>query len=101
MPSDDDVPLIVSGPIEAPVIVLKITPEYPEIARGAHKEGHVILEAVIGTDGHVESIRVLKSDPLFDKSAIKAVSQWVYRPARLRGLAVKVYFTVNVEFRLN
>jgi protein TonB len=92
---------VVTGPVEAPVLILKVQPEYPEIARAAHREGNVILQAVIGADGHVESVSVLRSEPLFDKSAIKAVSQWVYRPARLRGLPVKVFFTVYVEFRLN
>ena len=92
---------MVAGPVEAPVLILKIAPDYPEIARAAHREGKVILEAIIGTDGHVESVRVLRSDPLFDRAATKAVSQWIYRPAKLRGLAVKVYFTVIIDFRLN
>lgn len=92
---------VVTGPVEPPVLILKVQPEYPEIARQARREGNVILQAVIGADGHVESVSVLRSEPLFDKSAIKAVSQWVYRPARLRGLPVKVFFTVYVEFRLN
>ena len=92
---------IVTGPVEPPVLILKVQPEYPEIARQARKEGNVILQAVIGTDGHVESVSILRSEPLFDKAAMRAVSQWIYRPAKLNGLPVKVFFTVYVEFRLN
>jgi len=92
---------IVTGPVEPPVLILRVQPEYPEIARQARKEGDVILQAVIGTDGHVESVSILRSEPLLDKAAMTAVSQWVYRPAKLHGLPVKVFFTVYVKFRLN
>jgi len=99
-PSDDNI-YVVTGGVEAPVLIRKVEPEYPEIARQARKEGNVILQAVIGTDGRVESVTVLKSEPLLDRAAIRAVSQWVYKPGKLRGLPVKVFFTVYVEFRLN
>lgn len=99
-PPEDNI-YVVTGGVEAPVLIRKVEPEYPEVARQARKEGNVILQAVIGTDGHVESVIVLKSEPLLDRAAIKAVSQWVYRPGKLRGLPVKVFFTVYVEFRLN
>jgi len=99
-PSDDNI-YVVTGGVEAPVLIRKVEPEYPEIARQAHKQGNVILQAVIGTDGRVESVTVLKSEPLLDRAAIRAVSQWVYKPGKLRGLPVKVFFTVYVEFRLN
>jgi protein TonB len=87
--------------VEAPVLLRRVEPEYPEVARHARIEGDVILEAIIGTDGRVESVKVLRSSPLLEKSAIKAVSQWIYRPARQNGRAVKVYFTVFISFRLS
>ena len=98
--SDTD-PRPVTFDVEAPVLLHRVEPEYPEVARRARIEGDVILEAVIGIDGKVESVKVLRSQPLLDGSAIRAVSQWIYRPARQNGRAVKVYVSVFIKFRLN
>jgi TonB family protein len=70
------------------------------MARKARVEGKVILEAVIDTDGSVIDVKVLRSIPLLDKSAIEAVRRWKYRPALQQGRPVKVFFTVVVEFNL-
>ena len=80
---------------------MRIEPDYPEIARRARIEGFVILEVVIGTDGRIERIQTLKSEPLLEEAARKAVSRWVYRPALQHGRPVKVFATIRVEFRLN
>ena len=97
---DPNVPLIIDGSIEEPVPLLRVQPEYPEMARRAHIEGVVVLQAVIGTDGRVESVRSLASVPLLEEAAVKAVRQWRYLPARQRGHPVKVYYTIRVEFTL-
>jgi protein TonB len=100
-PGDDDAPKLITTSIEAPVLLVRVEPTYPEIARASHTQGMVILEGVIGTDGRIESVRVLKSSPLLDAAARRAVEQWVYRPARQAGRPVKVYITIRVEFRLD
>ncbi len=71
------------------------------MARRAKLQGKVVLEAVIGTDGDVEELRVLRSIPMLDKPAADAVCCWKYRPATLDGRPVAVYFTVLVEFSLH
>ena len=60
--------------------------------------GAVILEAVIGTDGAVRDVRVLRSIPLLDDAAVAAVKQWRYSPTLLNGVAVPVVMTVTVQF---
>jgi TonB family protein len=71
------------------------------MARKVHVEGVVILQAIIGTDGRVEEITLVKSaSPMLDDSAIHAVRLWRYRPATLNGRAVNVYLTVTADFRL-
>jgi TonB family protein len=48
----------------------------------------------------VENVRVLRSIPLLDNSAITAVKKWKYKPALQHGRPVKVFFTVVVTFSL-
>lgn len=63
--------------------------------------GPVVLEAIIGVDGNVRDVRVLRSSsPLFEGAAADAVRGWRYRPARIGARAVSVYLNVNVTFTL-
>ena len=80
--------------------MVHVDPAYPPMAQRARVEGVVILEAVIGTSGRVESVEVLRSIPLLDQSAVSAVRQWQYRPAMLNDEAVPVIVTVTVHFKL-
>ena len=58
------------------------------------------LEAVIGADGRVDKVKVLRGHPLLNDSAMDAVKQWVYNPTTLNGVAVPVIMTVTVNFKL-
>jgi len=93
-------PVRLHSGIRSPVKVVHVDPAYPPMAQRARVEGVVILEAVIGTSGRVESVEVLRSIPLLDQSAVSAVRQWQYRPAMLNDEAVPVIVTVTVHFKL-
>ena len=67
------------------MIVTRVDPEYPRIARQAGAGGVVELEATIGVDGRVKNPHVLKGSTLLQKAAIDAVLQWRYKPAMLNG----------------
>ncbi|HVE81324.1 MAG TPA: TonB family protein, partial [Myxococcales bacterium] len=73
-------PIRPGGEIQSPALVKRVDPVYPEIAVAANLEGIVILEAVVGTDGRVESVSVLRGIPLLDNAAKAAVMQWQYAP---------------------
>ena len=82
-----------------PVLLVKVEPSYPQVARRAGLGGHVTLRAVIAEDGSVEAVAVFGStNPLFDEAAVDAVSKWRYRPALMNGRPVRVYFSVVVNF---
>jgi TonB family protein len=90
--------------VSLPVVTKKTRPEYPEVARRAHAQGKVLLSAVIGTDGRVSDLRVLKSAYPgwgLEIAALRAVAQWEYEPAREDGTPVAVYLTVGVDFTLD
>jgi len=87
--------------IQQPEVLRRVEPLYPSTLLRMQKEGVVVLQALITGNGDVQKIEILKSDhPLFAKSAIDAVSQWKYRPARLSGKPVAVYFQVTVMFKI-
>ena len=90
----------VGGSILPPQKIKHVAPEYPALARAAHREGIVILEAVLGEDGKVRSLRMLRSIDLLDQAAVDAVRQWQFTPTLLNGEPVPVVMTVTVSFVL-
>jgi periplasmic protein TonB len=93
-------PLRVGGDILPPKKIRDVPPRYPVVAQQARIEGTVIIEAVIGVDGHVQSARSLRRTPFLEDAALEAVRQWVFTPTRLNGEAVPVVMTVTVSFQL-
>ncbi len=94
-------PIRLHSGIVAPRKIHEVLPIYPATARSLRLEGMVILEAVIGVDGRVESARVLRSLPLLDEAALGAVRQWRFAPARLNNEVVPVVMTVTINFSLH
>jgi len=62
----------------APMPVSSTSPEYPVLARMARVQGTVTLGVVIGTDGHVTNLSVLRGHPLLVQAAMAAVQTWLY-----------------------
>jgi protein TonB len=93
-------PVRIGGVVRPPAKIRHVAPIYPPIALAARKEGLVILEALVGEDGEVREVRVLRSDALFDDAAVQAVRQWKFTPTRLNGEPVPVVMTVTVGFSL-
>jgi protein TonB len=93
-------PVRVGSGIRMPVRIVDAAPVYPVIARSAHVQGVVILEAVLDASGRADQVRVLRSIPLLDQAAIDAVRQWRYTPTLLNGRPVPVIITVTVNFTL-
>jgi protein TonB len=91
----------VGGLIKQPVKTKDVKPIYPAIAQSARVQGVVIIEAVIGTNGKVTDVRVLRGQPLLDQAALDAVKQWEYTPTLLNGVPTPVIMTVTVNFTLS
>ena len=76
--------------------------QYPEIAKENGIQGRVTLQFVVGTDGKVSNVKVLRGvDPSLDKEAVRVVqSSPKWEPGRQRDRAVKVTYTFPVIFQL-
>lgn len=95
-------PVRVGGNVKVPRKVAHVNPVYPAAMQSAGMAGTVPLEAVIGRDGSVSSVRVLSAQvhPELAGAAIDAVRQWRFSPTLLNGVAVEVMMTVTVNFSL-
>lgn len=89
------------GNVTAAKIVRRITPEYPAIVRQERLQGAVTLHAIIGKDGTVQQLRVLKGYCSLAEAEVKAVRQWRYSPTLLEGHPVEVDTIIDVIFTLN
>ena len=77
-----------------------MAPEYPVAARQQGVQGTVVLNGVIGTDGHYKRLEVLAGPAMLQQPAMDAVRQWVYTPYLVEGKPVEVETDVNVVFAL-
>ena len=93
----------VGGNIRTPRKVKHVAPQYPASMRDAGREGVVPIEALIGRDGLVHSVRVLSANihPDFAVAAADAVRQWAFSPTLLNGQPVEVTMTVTITFSLS
>ena len=79
----------------------KVDPIYPALARQARVSGTVELLGVLGTDGRIHELKVLRGHPLLVNAALDAVQQWIFEPTLLNGQAVEVAAPITVNFILN
>ena len=92
-------PVRIGGQITTPALIHRVEPKYPDVAAFAQLSGMVILEAVVGTDGCVESVKILRSRHLLlDKASEEALLQWRYSPLVLNGIATSFVLTVTFNF---
>ncbi len=97
----DPPPRISISNIDPSRLTRRIEPRYPPICVQLRHETRVELQAVIATDGSIQSLQVLSGDPLFYQSALDAVRQWQYSPTILNGRAVEVDTHITVIYTLN
>ena len=126
---DKDVEVVIAAPVEAPVeeeeeevvfVVVETMPEfpggqqalfkylsenvkYPVIAQENGIQGRVICQFVVNKDGPIVDVEVVRSggDASLDKEAVRVIkSMPKWKPGKQRGKAVRVKYTVPVNFRL-
>jgi periplasmic protein TonB len=90
----------VSQGVTQGLLVRRIQPTYPPLAKQARIAGAVVLQAEISKDGSIQNLHVISGHPMLVPSAIEAVKQWKYRPYILNGEPVEVETTITVNFTL-
>ncbi|HKW24390.1 MAG TPA: TonB family protein [Terriglobales bacterium] len=90
----------VSQGVSQGLLIHRVQPMYPPLARQARIQGTVVLQAEISKDGTIENLRLMSGHPMLAPSAIEAVKQWRYKPYFLNGEPVAVETQITVNFTL-
>lgn len=90
------------GETDQDVIPMQTTLPYPERARELGIEGTLEMLLVIGVNGRVESVEVVKSPhPSISEAARSAVKQWRFKPAQKNGVPVRQRVRLPIELKLD
>jgi len=90
----------VSQGVTQGLLLRKVPPNYPPLARQARIQGTVLLQAQISKEGNIENLQLISGHPMLAPAAIEAVKQWKYKPYLLNGEPVEVETQVQVNFTL-
>lgn len=83
-----------------PVVVKRVEPVYPDIAKKAGIEGTVWVKLWVDKTGKVRDVVVLKSSAeILNQPAIDAAKQWVFTPALMKSGPVSVWISLSFNFR--
>jgi protein TonB len=92
--------LRVSSGVAEGLKIHDVTPTYPQMARIAHIQGDVLLQATISKSGVIENLHGVQGHPILIQAAMDAVKQWKYKPYILNGEPVEVETTIKVQFHM-
>lgn len=87
--------------LEAAQLISRKSPVYPPAVRGAGFFGSVELHFMIGADGAVHDVTVMKGNPLLGRAATEALQSWRYKPARRDGVPVESESRMTFVFDSN
>ena len=73
-------------------------PKYPAEAQAANIHGEVKLRATISTDGHIESLHVIKGPPMLQQAALDAVWRWRFEAPSQNGRPALIVTIIPVRF---
>lgn len=78
-------------------------PAYPALSRRLREQGTVLLEILILPDGTVGEVKIKESSGFkrLDDTAMKAVKQWKYTPARRGQEPIAYWYLQPLEFSLH
>ncbi|HWF09523.1 MAG TPA: energy transducer TonB [Bryobacteraceae bacterium] len=97
-PSDEPVYDIGPG-ITPPRVTHQVTPQTKPDSRGFRLSGAVVVGLIVSSKGEPKDVHVVTSlDKDVDQTAVEAVEQWTFAPARKGEQPVAVRITVEIRF---
>jgi len=90
----------VGGRLQSAMLLRKVDPAYPPLARQMRIQGLVRFQAVIGKEGEVQDLKFVSGPRVLEKAASDAIRRWVYRPTLLNGRPVEVSTQIDLDFTL-
>jgi len=90
----------ISEGVTSGLLIHRVEPTYPALAKAARISGSVVLKAIIDREGKIQDLQLVSGHPMLAPAAIDAVKQWHFRPYLLNGQPIEVETTINVIFSL-
>lgn len=87
--------------VQEALLINRVMPEYPALAKQTRTEGTVTFTALIARSGVIQNLQLVSGNPMLAPAAAAAVRQWRYRPTLLSGEPVEVVTTIEVHFKLS
>lgn len=77
--------------------------EYPSEARQRNISGFVVLKILVTENGVVQNVEIEESHPrgIFEQAAIRAVKNWKFEPAMIKGKLVAAWTSQKIKFELD
>jgi TonB family protein len=83
------------------IVTSPVKPSYPLLARQMKVQGSVILEALIGKDGNIQNLQVVRGPQILASAAQDAVRQWHFKPHLEGSEAVETEAKITVNFTIS
>ena len=90
----------VGGRVRPPKALVQVRPEYPPLARQAHIQGEVQVDAILDEQGNVIDMKIVSGPPLLYQAALDALKKWKYEPTYLNDQPIAVEMIVKISFQL-
>jgi TonB family protein len=95
-----DVPVHLDQKTAQALVTKRVEPQYPSDARLAHIQGAVELRVIVGEEGRVHALHIIKGHPMLAAAAYNAVRQWEFKPYVENGKTLPVDTNVTVTFTI-
>jgi TonB family protein len=80
------------------LLIHQVSPNYPLEALRAGLQGPVVFQALVGRDGTIEDLKLVRGYFALGLAAVNAVKQWRFRPYRVNGEIVRMDTFLTVSF---
>ena len=84
-----------------PKAIVQTRPEYPALAREAHIQGDVKIDAILDEQGNIIDMKTISGHPLLYQAAVDALRKWKYEPTYLNDRPIAVELIVTITFQLS
>ena len=89
-----------SGEVRDPVLLRRVNPVYPRVAKATGVSGVVHVTGIIGKDGQMQAVQATRGPDLLRPAAVSAVQQWLYKPASIGHSPVQAPIEIDVVFQM-
>jgi TonB family protein len=95
-----DAPVRVDQKTAQGLVTKRVDPQYPPDAHVSHIQGTVELRAIVGEDGRIHALHIIKGHPILAAAAYKAVRQWEFKPYVENGKNLPLDTNLTVTFTM-